>query len=146
MTTPAPRPASSPAPERLTLPDEVRVAMLNHAAQTSPLEACGLVGVDARGRVRMFYPLTNDEASPHRFTISPPEHFGAVCHAEARGWEIGAVFHSHPGGGAAPSPTDIAQPHDPAWVHFIAGFVPRAEVRAWRIVEGRTWELGLVVS
>lgn len=90
----------------------------------------------------MAYPLTNAAASPVRFTIAPEEHFGAMCHAEARGWEIGGVFHSHPSGSAVPSPVDLAQPHDPDWFHLVVGLRPRRELRAWRIREGTAVEIG----
>lgn len=92
----------------------------------------------------MAYPLTNAEKSPVRFTIAPEEHFGALRHAESRGWDIGGVFHSHPSGGAVPSAVDLAQPHDPDWFHLVIGLQPRVELRAWWISEGSAVEIDTV--
>lgn len=89
----------------------------------------------------MVYPLTNSADSSVRFTIEPREHFGALMHAERSGWEIGGVFHSHPGGEAILSPNDVSQPHDPSWVHVVVGLRPDAHLRAWRIEEGRPVEV-----
>lgn len=109
-----------------------------------PAEACGLVAIDRGDRLVMAYPLTNVEASPARFTIAPEEHFGALRHAEAMGWEIGGVFHSHPTGTAVPSPVDLAQPHDPDWFHLVVGLRPRPELRAWRIRHGGAVEIAVL--
>ena len=100
-----------------------------------------LLAVDAGSHLRMAYPLTNAEQSATRFTITPEEHFGALRHAEARGWRIGGVFHSHPAGGAVPSPVDLAQPHDPDWLHLVVGLSPRPQLRAWRYLGGAPVEI-----
>lgn len=115
--------------------------MLRHAEMCWPHEACGLVAIDGEGRLVMAYPLTNAEASAVRFTIAPEEHFGALRHAEAMGWEIGGVFHSHPSGNAVLSPVDLSQPHDPDWFHVVVGLRPHREVRAWRIQGGTAVEI-----
>lgn len=130
--------------ETTSLPEDIVEAILWHAVSCMPDEACGLVAADPGGDLRMAYPLTNTDPSPTRFTIAPGEHYGAVRHAEGRGWDIGAVFHSHPAGEATPSPTDLTQPHDPLWLHLIAGFAPTPHIRAWRIRDGSAQEVGIV--
>lgn len=127
------------------VPADAYDAVIWHARACLPQEACGLVAVDAAGAVRMVYPLTNAEGSAIRFTIAPAEHFGAVTHCERQGWEIGAVFHSHPRGPAVPSPTDLAQPHDPRWLHFVVGFEPAPHLRCWRIRDGMADEVAVEV-
>lgn len=144
MTSPAPRPAGWHAPE-LILPAEAKEAVIRHAVWCRPYECCGLVATDAQGRLRMVYPLDNAEESATRFTIEPRQHFGALMHAEARGWEIGGVFHSHPGGEAVLSPVDLAQPHDQGWFHLVVGFRPDIHLRAWRIETGRSVELTVIL-
>lgn len=101
------------------------------------------MATDEDGKVRMVYPLTNAADSSVRFTIEPREHFGALMHADRLGLEIGGVFHSHPGDEAILSPTDVSQPHDPAWVHVVVGLRPDAHLRAWRIEEGRPVEIAI---
>lgn len=129
----------------MKLPDQIRQAMIAHARFAHPDEACGLLAVDQRGSLRMAYCLTNSKRSPVAFTIDPEEHFGAMTHAERRGWAIGGVFHSHPATPAAPSRTDLAADLDPEWLHFIVGLTDpdRPEVRAWRIGHGRAAEVPL---
>ena len=85
------------------LPDQIRQAILAHAYHCAPDECCGLLAMDPEGAIRFAYPLTNVHPSPVSYTIDPDEHIHALNHAEALGWEIGGVFHSHPGGTAAPS-------------------------------------------
>jgi [CysO sulfur-carrier protein]-S-L-cysteine hydrolase len=89
--------------------------------------------------MRFAYPLTNSAPSPTTYTVDPDEHFHAMRHAEANGWEIGGVFHSHPGGVARPSNTDIATAIDPGWLHLITDL---NEVRAFAI-DGNVGELEL---
>lgn len=124
------------------LPRPAREAIVRHAVWCQPEEACGLIAVK-EGRVQMVYCLTNAERSFDRFTIAPDEHFGALMHAERRGWEIGGVFHSHPHGGASLSPVDLAQPHDPDWFHLVVGFRPLLHLRGWRIDAGRPRPIAL---
>ncbi len=125
----------------LRLPNQGRQAIVAHAHFCLPNEACGLLAVDHNGLIRMVYSLDNSESSPDRFTIEHRQHFGAMLHAERSGWEMGGVFHSHPSGGAVLSGTDLAQPHDPTWVHVVVGFVPHLDLRAWRIVAGTAREV-----
>ena len=102
------------------LPDQIRRAILSHADQCAPNECCGLLAVDGRGAIRFAYPLTNADPSPVSYTIDPDEHFHALGHAETMGWEIGGVFHSHPGGTAMPSMIDVQSALDPDWIYLIA--------------------------
>jgi len=126
------------SPETLRLPEQIRLAIEAHASNCAPDECCGLLASDAEGRLRFAYPLTNVEASPISFTIDPDEHLHALLHAEAQGWEISGVFHSHPGGEGLPSARDLRAPHDPAWIHLI---VATGRVRAFTYLEGRALEL-----
>lgn len=115
---------------------------MQHARFCAPEEACGLLAIDEAGVVRMVYCCTNVEASPLRFTVDPEEHLNAWRHADARGWDIGGVFHSHPRAEAWPSPTDIERAPDPMWWYVIVG---GDGVRAFRI-DGTAREVPLAVS
>jgi proteasome lid subunit RPN8/RPN11 len=121
----------------MVLDDQIRLAILAHARNSLPDECCGLLAAE-EGTICFAYPLSNADASPVSFTIDPDEHFGALHHAESRGWEITGVFHSHPGGDPVPSATDIAMAFDPDWVHLIAA---DDEIAAFRIDGGRIEEL-----
>jgi proteasome lid subunit RPN8/RPN11 len=126
----------------MEFPAEMRRAMVAHAAFCLPDEACGLLAADAAGRLRMAYCLSNSTPSPTAFTLDPAEHFRALRHAEARGWHLAGVFHSHPGGPAFPSATDIAQALEPEWLYVVVGLqAPAApEVRAFWIRDGAVAE------
>lgn len=115
----------------IEVPEQALEAMRAHTAFCAPAEACGLLAFDADGRLRMVYPCTNGDASPHRFTVDPREHLMASRSAEARSWEIAGLFHSHPSGPAVPSATDVERHPDPSWVSLIIG--GDGEVRAFVI-------------
>jgi proteasome lid subunit RPN8/RPN11 len=116
------------------LPSQMVEAMLVHARNCHPEEACGLLAMDPEGRVRMAYPLTNAQHSEFAYTVEPGEHFGAIRHAEARGWEIGGAFHSHPHSEAYPSATDIELAVSPHWLYVLVGMNgSHREIRGFRI-------------
>lgn len=118
--------------------DQIRQAMIAHAYNCHPEEACGLLAGDESGRLRMAYPLTNVLRSSTNYTIEPREHFRAIKHAEGRGWDIVGVFHSHPHTEAYPSPTDIRLAPDPDWLYVLVGLEDfrLPAVRGFRIRDG----------
>lgn len=133
--------------ERISVPREVATAMFQHARWAFPNESCGLIGVDDDGGPVFAFCLTNADESEHRFTIEPREHFGAMRLAEAMGFRIGGVFHSHVRAEAVPSRTDIENAADPDWLHFIIGSMADARplLRGYRIVGGEVTEVSVSV-
>jgi proteasome lid subunit RPN8/RPN11 len=133
--------------ERVEVPRPVALAMANHAVWSMPHEACGLVLFDAALPV-FAVALTNADASPHRFTIRPDEHHGAVRLADRHGWTIGGVFHSHPNSPAYPSGADRLGGGDPSWINFIIGPVRGrdATLRAFRFSDEGIDELSVQVT
>ena len=130
-------------PETLRLTPEAREAILEHCLAAAPDEACGLLGV-AGGAVRAVYPAGNDSPEPERsFVVRPGDHYRALVHAEARGWEVGGCYHSHPGGRAEPSGADVAGALDPNWFYLVVGLGPDPMIRAWRIRHGTVTEVEL---
>ncbi|HSJ27244.1 MAG TPA: M67 family metallopeptidase [Acidimicrobiia bacterium] len=126
----------------IRLDPQIREAILVHADNCHPEESCGLLASDDKGRVRMAYPLTNALHSPTNYTIEPREHFRALRHAEAQGWDISGVFHSHPHSAAYPSATDVTLAADPTWLYVVVGMERRddPELRGFRITGGRIHE------
>jgi proteasome lid subunit RPN8/RPN11 len=122
--------------ERVAFPRAIVDAMVIHARAFAPLEACGLLLFEG-DRPVFACCLTNEAASAHRFTISPAEHHGVLRFAEANGWSIGGVFHSHPRSEAYPSGSDVAGGADSRWLHVIVGPLTRGSprLRAFRIGE-----------
>ena len=122
----------------LQLTAEVYGAVIGHAYDGLPLEACGLLGGNAAsGTVSVFYPCVNVARSSRIYTVDPKEHLRADRDAEHRGLEIIGVFHSHTHTEAYPSPTDVAQAPDPSWHYVIVSMRDDAPMlRSYRIVDG----------
>ncbi len=79
-----------------------------HIERWRPEEACGLVG-GIGPTVKVILPVENELHSPVRFRMAPLAQLKGFDRIEALGWELLAIFHSHPQGPAGPSPTDIAE-------------------------------------
>jgi [CysO sulfur-carrier protein]-S-L-cysteine hydrolase len=127
----------------LRLSRQSYLAMIGHAYDGLPDEACGLLGGRAGvgavpdGRVDLFYPCRNLAASSRVYTVDGRDHLRADRDAEDRGLEILGVVHSHTHTEAYPSPTDVAQAPDPSWHYVIVSLKREAPVlRSYRIVDG----------
>jgi proteasome lid subunit RPN8/RPN11 len=108
-----------------------------------PLEMCGLIAAapGADGVVERFYPCRNDAESAKVYTVAPLDFVRAEDAADAEGWEICGVVHSHTHSEPYPSPTDVTQAVDPAWHYLIVSLKRDApELRSYRITDGRITE------
>lgn len=115
--------------------------LLAEAQAAFPLEACGLLAGDA-GQVRRLYPVDNVLQSPSAFLMDGRQQVEAMLAMEADGWELVAIYHSHPQGPAEPSATDVAQAYYPDAIHLILSLAEQARplLRAYHIVDGRVEE------
>jgi len=114
----------------LSLTPEIHAQMLAHALDGLPLEACGLFAGPASSpspltqqaaepqQVLRFYPCENQAQSSKLYTVPGKAFLQADRDAEANGWQILGVMHSHTHTDAYPSPTDVAQAPDPDW-HYV---------------------------
>jgi len=127
--------------------------MIDHALveKEKPAEACGLLaGELGEFDVKAVYPCAN-AAPPEKqdviYELDPGDHLRADREAQANGWEIIGVYHSHTHTEALPSPTDIAQAPDASW-HYIVVSVrhPTAVVRSFTIADGNVAEEPLVLE
>ena len=138
--------------------------MIAHALDGMPLEACGLFpGIpapapatapdsataaqsaegqsSAESQVLRFYPCVNEAQSSKLYTVPGKAFLQADRDAEANGWQILGVMHSHTHTDAYPSPTDVAQAPDPDWHYVIVSLrddLP--SLRSYRIVDGTITE------
>lgn len=120
----------------LSIPLSVYEGMLWHARAENPLECCGLLaGVireDGIGEVRLRYPLINAAASPIEFESEPRSHFSADRDIRRQGFEVLAVYHSHPTSEPVPSRKDLESNN---WFQAVSLIIslktPTPTVRGW---------------
>lgn len=129
--------------DTLALPSELRRRIISHCLEGLPNEACGLIASDGKGRVVAVYPTANADPSPVTYTVPPAEHYAALTDADAQGWELSGVFHSHPNGPARPSVIDLASALDPSWIYLVVDLRDQPSIRAWRIRRGEATEVTL---
>ncbi len=125
---------------RSSLPDE----LLAEARRLPEVECCGLLA--GRDRViSAILPARNLLASATAYEIEPADLFGLFRRMRAEGLDHLGIYHSHPRGDNAPSPTDIARAFYPQAAYFILSPLANAArpVRAFRIVHGQARELTL---
>jgi len=83
--------------------------ILNHAIQSLPNEACGLIAgtVDgAKKYIKKVYRLTNIDASNEHFSMDPKEQLAAVKDLRSDNFSLLGNFHSHPESPSRPSEED----------------------------------------
>jgi [CysO sulfur-carrier protein]-S-L-cysteine hydrolase len=121
--------------------------MIEHARAEAPNECCGMVA-SREDQVVEVYPATNAEASPFRFVIDAREQLEIHNRIEAAELDLGAIYHSHTRTEPKPSQTDIN--FSKAWpgvLWIIVGLADgEADVRTWRIDDGKVSEAELVVE
>lgn len=133
----------------LALPETLAREMLAHARAELPNEACGLLGGRLDDlRATSFHPARNVEASPLRYNVHPDDLVRIVFGLEDAGDDLVGIFHSHTRSPAVPSPTDRRTAQYPDAVYVLATLAdadaaPGDALRAWRILDGDSREIGL---
>ena len=128
-------------------------AIIDHAVAEAakPAEACGLLAGELGDiDVKAIYPCGN-AAPPEKqdviYDLNSVDYLQADREAQANGWEIIGVYHSHTHTEALPSPTDIAQAPDPSWHYIVVSLRhPSPVVRSFTIVDGEVAEEPLVLE
>lgn len=93
--------------------------MLTHVLAARPREGCGLLA-GINGVPVKFYPCTNVHPQPYtRYRLDDRELFAALREMDERGWDLLAIFHSHPATPAYPSQTDLEHAHYPDALYLI---------------------------
>jgi proteasome lid subunit RPN8/RPN11 len=125
--------------------------MIQHAQTELPNECCGLFAGRLEGdvgRVEKRYPLVNAAEDPTREYLGGAErHFAAERDMRLCGFELLAIYHSHPTSAPIPSRKDLASnAYGPDIVDIIVGLAgAEPEVRAWRLTNAdyreAAWEV-----
>lgn len=128
----------------LTIPADVRHAMLADCDARRPEEACGLIfGTVARDSATAVRIVPVDNVWPdaaerlHRFSIDPLAQMQAEAQYAKDGLDLIGFYHSHPTAAAVPSSFDLDRAW-PAYYYVIVGYpdLNSRECRAWRLDEG----------
>lgn len=99
-----------------------------------------------RARAMAVRAARNVHSSPKRFEIDGRDVLAAMSEFEERGWEIGAIYHSHTHTAPYPSQTDVNfAAHWPGVEWIIVGLAggERPDVRSYLIEEGVVREVAL---
>ncbi|GBD20496.1 CysO-cysteine peptidase [bacterium HR28] len=158
----------------IRIPREQYEAIVAHARQEAPREACGLLAGHG-DRIEKVYPVPNraelaveffaerglippgrdyrpdapGAIAVERFFMDPEEQFRALRAIEAAGLEHLGSYHSHPATEAYPSRTDIElAAFWPNMLLMICSLADPARpvVRAFRVVDGRVQEEDIVIE
>jgi proteasome lid subunit RPN8/RPN11 len=135
----------------------MRDALVAHARAAYPDEACGLVAGTAPaaegGTATAWHPTRNRAASPLRYEIDPQDLLRVSLAIDDADEVIWGIVHSHVRSPARPSPTDVGLAFYPEALYLVVSLSPAEAdpatgapgVRAWRIVAGEVFEVGLDV-
>jgi len=120
--------------------------MIAHAKEEAPYEACGVI-VSEGGRAVKLYRTVNAEHSTTTYRLEPEEQYKIFVEMEEKGWELWAIYHSHPAFPPYPSARDIKQAYFPEALYIIVSLAQEEPViRAFRIVEGEVREEELSIE
>lgn len=87
--------------------------LVAQARADAPYETCGMLG-GREGRAFQIYPIPN--IAPNRiknYYMDGAAQIAAMQDMDARGYDILAIYHSHPASPPYPSPTDVRDAFDP---------------------------------
>jgi proteasome lid subunit RPN8/RPN11/TusA-related sulfurtransferase len=120
----------------LTIKKNVMKAIIAHAENELPHEACGYLAAK-EGLVGVHYEMTNLDKAGDHFTMDPKEQFATVKEMRKRGQHLCAVYHSHPETPARPSEEDIRLAFDPDISYVIISLQTKERiVKSFRINKG----------
>jgi proteasome lid subunit RPN8/RPN11 len=118
------------------------------ARADAPQETCGIIG-GKDGRALQIYPLKNVDDQPQvRYLGDPQQQLHALQEIDEKGWDVLAIYHSHPATQAYPSQTDIGRAFYPDAIYMLISLMnpEQATVRAYTIHEGQVGEITLEIE
>lgn len=124
---------------RLLLSRQLYTEVLTQAQAELPNECCGLLvghveatAEGSAGRVLRRYPLVNASASPREFESEPRSMLAADKDMRKEGWQVLAIYHSHPSSPPVPSRTDVERNYYPDVMTLIVSLLALVpEMGAW---------------
>jgi proteasome lid subunit RPN8/RPN11 len=144
-----------PGPRSVSLSEELRRALIEHARREAPNEMCGVIAGTANpaagGTATRWYPARNELASPVLYSIHPEDKLRIFLEIDDADEAFWAIVHSHVRSPAVPSRTDIGLAQWPDSLYVLVSLsdeeadplTKEPSIRAWRIVEGAIHEVTL---
>ena len=121
--------------------------MIEHAQAEYPKEACGIIG-GPPGVAEKLYRLTNVDPDPVMRYNADPKELKRVTDDiyDNDDWDVVAIYHSHTHSPAFPSPTDVERAFYPEASYVLVSLMDRSQpdLRAFRIIDGKITEIGVV--
>ncbi|PTV61233.1 Mov34/MPN/PAD-1 family protein [Pseudomonas putida] len=130
----------------LTISRALLDALLTHARQQHPLEACGVIaGRQGSDQPSRWVPMANQAASQTYFRFEPREQLRVWREMDALQEEPVVIYHSHTASEAYPSRTDIEFASETYAHYLIVSTAAGCEhpVRSFRIAQGQVIEESL---
>jgi [CysO sulfur-carrier protein]-S-L-cysteine hydrolase len=127
----------------LEIAQDVVDAIVAHARQDHPDEACGVVaGPVGSDRPERFVPMVNAARSPTFYEFDSMDVLRLYREMDARDEEPVVIYHSHTATEAYPSRTDVSYASEPnAHYLLVSTREPDVEeIRSFRIVDGKVTE------
>lgn len=121
--------------------------IIRHLQRVYPEEGCGIAAGLGHAVTRV-YPVRNRLQSSTAFEMDPEQQLRAMLDLESQGWQMLAIYHSHPHGPQTPSPTDVSMAYYPESAHLIVSLAEPSKpaIRAFTIVAGQINEIPLSVE
>jgi proteasome lid subunit RPN8/RPN11 len=137
----------------LTIRQDLVDAMVAHARQDHPDEACGVIaGPEGSDRPERFIPMVNAARSPTFYEFDSTDLLRLYRDLDDRDEVPVVIYHSHTATEAYPSRTDVAYASEPH-AHYVLVSTRETgtedgpvEVRSFRIVEGEITEEPVTVT
>ena len=127
----------------LTIDQATYDAIVAHAQEDHPDEACGVVaGPEGSGRALRFIPMLNAARSPTFYEFDSADLLKLYRDMDARDEVPVVVYHSHTATEAYPSRTDVSYASEPD-AHYVLVSTrdpEQHEFRSYRIVDGAITE------
>lgn len=137
----------------LKISAELVNAMVAHARQDHPDEACGIIaGPAGSDRPERFVPMINAARSPTFYEFDSTDLLKLYRDLDARDEDPVVIYHSHTATEAYPSRTDISYASEP-FAHYVLVSTRETgtddgpyELRSYRIVDGVVTEEEIEIS
>lgn len=121
---------------KLIIPGHFLKEIISHCREVYPYEACGILA-GKNNVVEKVFKITNTEKSSVSYLMDSREQFAAMKEMSGKGLTMVAIYHSHPGSSAYPSPKDISLAFYPDTVHVIISFASgNPVIKAFEIKDG----------